>query len=45
MMHTVLPLDQSAGQQLRMLRKNEKLSQLDLSMMTGISQRYLSYRN
>lgn len=42
MMHTVLPLDQSAGQQLRMLRKNEKLSQLDLSMMTGISQRYLS---
>ena len=36
-------MDTTAGEQLRQLRRHAKLSQLDLALITGVSQRHLSY--
>jgi transcriptional regulator with XRE-family HTH domain len=36
-------MDTTAGDQLRQLRRHAKLSQLDLALITGVSQRHLSY--
>lgn len=36
-------MESTAGDQLRQLRRHAKLSQLDLALITGVSQRHLSY--
>ena len=36
-------MESTAGEQLRQLRRHAKLSQLDLALITGVSQRHLSY--